>query len=127
MVAGSTPARSPPAAAAHHSPTSSTYSYSRPLHSTHPLTGKHLQDVRARIEHDLALADIDRIEGSDPTMAADNCILLTFLTTRNGCATDALHHCKEAAHDTPFDPRTLAYHVCCFGKQDDESVQWSVA
>jgi len=47
-------------------------------------------------------------------VAADLRPLLAFLTTRDGCADDVLHLYKEAAHDTTFGPRDLAYHVCRF-------------
>ena len=75
------------------------------LLGAHPLYGQHLRDVRARAEHDLALADVDRAEGGDPAAAADLRLLLAFLATRDGRADDALRIYEEAARDAPFDPR----------------------
>ena len=99
------------------------------LLGAHSLYGQHLRDVRARAEHDLALADVDRAEGGDPAAAADLRLLLAFLATRDGRADDALRIYEEAARDAPFDPRprALAYHLCCFDRRHDESVRWSAA
>ncbi|KAG2598107.1 uncharacterized protein LOC120710620 [Panicum virgatum] len=98
------------------------------LLGAHPLYGQHLRDVRARADHDLALADVDRAEGGDPAAAAD-LRLLAFLATRDVRADDALRIYEEAARDAPFDPRprALAYHLCCFDRRHDESVRWSAA
>ncbi|PUZ56384.1 hypothetical protein GQ55_5G293500 [Panicum hallii var. hallii] len=77
------------------------------LLGAHPLSGKHLRDVRARAEHDLALANVDLAEGGDSATAIDLRLLLAFLATRDGRADDALRIYEEAARDAPFDARLL--------------------
>ena len=49
---------------------------------------KYPTDVR--VEHDLAIADIDRADGSYLVVAADLHLLFAFLTMRVGRADDAL-------------------------------------
>ncbi|KAF8670772.1 hypothetical protein HU200_050442 [Digitaria exilis] len=94
-----------------------------------PLAGAHLHDVRARAEHELALADVGRSEGGDPAAATDLRLLLALLAVRDGRAADALRLYEEAARDAPFDrcPRALAHHLCLAAGEDDEAVRWSAA
>ena len=59
---------------------------------------KYPTDVR--VEHDLAIADIDRADGSYLVVAADLHLLSAFLTMRVGRADDALHT-YAPLHDEP--------------------------
>ncbi|CAL4976027.1 unnamed protein product [Urochloa decumbens] len=104
----------------------STQGLQAALRGSHPLSGAHLRDVRARAELDLAAADA---EGGDPAAAADLLLLLALLAARDGRTDEALRLYAEAARDSPFDrrPRALAYHLSLLAGRMDEVARWGAA